>query len=100
MLDLTNGDKVAIPEGATFKFAKGSKFVAVKLNKANAAAKHNGTDLVLRELSTGLTQNIGNVNLYDFVNALTASAKSGSPSRRLEIEPLAGDVLARHVGSA
>ena len=38
--------------------------------------------------------------LYSFVNAMTASAKSASPSRRLEIETLAGDVLARHVGSA
>jgi hypothetical protein len=40
------------------------------------------------------------VTLYDFVNAVTASAKTGSPSRRLEIEALAGDVLGRHVGSA
>ena len=30
------------------------------------SAKQNGADVVLRELSTGLTQNIGNVNLYDF----------------------------------
>jgi hypothetical protein len=38
--------------------------------------------------------------LYSFINAMTASAKAASPSRRLEIETLAGDVLARHVGSA
>ena len=51
-------------------------------------------------LETGRPELPDNVPLYDFVNAMTASAKSGSPSRRLEIESLAGDVLARHVGSA
>lgn len=39
------------------------------------------------------------VPVYDFVNAMTASAKAGAPSRRLEMETLAGDVLTRHVGS-
>ena len=38
--------------------------------------------------------------LYSFVNAMTASAKSASPTRRLEIETLAGEVLGRHVGLA
>jgi dipeptidyl aminopeptidase/acylaminoacyl peptidase len=66
LLDLATGDKYSVPDGATFKFSKGSKYVAIRTNKANAAAKQNGADLVLRELSAGLTQNIGNVNLYDF----------------------------------
>jgi len=69
LLDLTTGDKFPVPEALTFKFSKGSHFVAVRTNKANQAAKHNGADLVLRELATGLTQNIGNVNLYDFDDA-------------------------------
>ena len=34
-----------VPDAATFKFSKGSKFLAVRANKANAAAKHNGADL-------------------------------------------------------
>ena len=51
-------------------------------------------------LETGRPELPEHVNLFDFLNAMTASAKSGSPSRRLEIETLAGDVLARHVGSA
>lgn len=38
------------------------------------------------------------VSVYDFVNALTHSAKDAAPARRLEIEAVAGDVLARHVG--
>jgi hypothetical protein len=69
LLDLASGAKYQVPEAATFKFAKGSKFLAVRTNKANAAAKHDGADLVLRELASGITQNIGNVNLYDFDDA-------------------------------
>ena len=69
VLDLATGDKYSIPEAATFKFSKGSRFVAVRTNKANAAAKHNGADMILRELATGISQNIGNVNLYDFDDA-------------------------------
>ncbi len=66
LLDLATGDTYQVPDAATFKFAKGSKFIAIHANKANAAAKNGGADLVLRELSSGITQNIGNVNLYDF----------------------------------
>ena len=36
--------------------------------------------------------------LYNVVNALTGSAKSAAPARRLELEGLAGDLLAQHVG--
>ncbi len=69
VLDLASGEKYSVPDAATFKFSKGSRFVAVKTNKASAAAKHDGTDLVLRELASGITQNIGNVDLYDFDDA-------------------------------
>jgi dienelactone hydrolase len=69
LLDLASGDKYSVPDAQSFKFSKGSKFVAVRTNKANAAAKHNGADLVLRDLANGMSQNIGNVNLYDFDDA-------------------------------
>jgi dipeptidyl aminopeptidase/acylaminoacyl peptidase len=69
LLDLATGDKFDVPAAATFKFSKGSKFVAVRTNKANASAKQKGADLVLRELTSGITQNVGNVNLYDFDDA-------------------------------
>ncbi|HEX3865968.1 MAG TPA: hypothetical protein VHV78_04415, partial [Gemmatimonadaceae bacterium] len=111
LLDLATGEKYAVPEGATFKFSKGSKFLAVRTNKANAAAKHNGADLVLRELSSGLTQNIGNVNLYEFDdagdmlaytvdaadrngNGVTAIDLATSQSRVLSSAPLDYDQLA------
>ena len=38
--------------------------------------------------------------LYSLVNALTSTARSAIPARRLELEALAGDVLTRHVGRA
>jgi dipeptidyl aminopeptidase/acylaminoacyl peptidase len=69
LLDLASGAKFDVPDAATFKFAKGSRFVAVRTNKANASAKQDGADLVLRDLTSGITQNIGNVNLYDFDDA-------------------------------
>lgn len=59
-----------------------------------------------KNLETALLHETGrqalpeHVPLYDFVNAMTASAKEASPARRLDIEALAGDVLARHVGRA
>jgi dipeptidyl aminopeptidase/acylaminoacyl peptidase len=69
LLDLASGDKYQIPNGASFKFSKGSKWLAVKATKSNTAAKHNGTDLVLRNLEAGLSQNIGNVGAFDFDEA-------------------------------
>jgi dipeptidyl aminopeptidase/acylaminoacyl peptidase len=69
LMNLATGEKTPIPNAATFKFAKGARWLAVRLNKADAAAKHNGADLVLRELATGSARNIGNVNQYDFDDA-------------------------------
>jgi hypothetical protein len=39
-------------------------------------------------------------SLFDFTNALTATAKHAEPARRLEIESLAGQVLATRAGSS
>jgi hypothetical protein len=36
--------------------------------------------------------------LFDLVNAMTSSAKSAVPARRLELEAMAGELLDRHVG--
>jgi dipeptidyl aminopeptidase/acylaminoacyl peptidase len=66
LLDLTNGEKFAVPNGASFKFAKGSAWLAVRLSKAPADTAFKGADLVLRDLKGATTRNIGNVNLYDF----------------------------------
>ena len=77
MLDLTNGNKVDVSNAGGFQFSKGSQWLAIKMNAANAApasetaagASGRGTDLVLRKLATGVTQNIGNVSQYEFNDA-------------------------------
>lgn len=59
-----------------------------------------------KNLETALQQEVGThvlperVPVYDFVNALTHSAKEATPARRLDLEALAGDVLTRHLGRA
>jgi dienelactone hydrolase len=69
LIDLSTGVRYQVPDGATFKFSKGSKYLAVHATKSNPAAKNSGSDLVLRDLTTGVSQNIGNVNLFDFDDA-------------------------------
>ena len=70
LLDLTTGAKFSVPNVATFKFSNGSRFLAVRTNKATPSdTTHDGADLVLRELASGMTRNIGNVALYDFDDA-------------------------------
>jgi dienelactone hydrolase len=66
LLDLTSGEKWSVPNPASFRFANGSKWLAVRATRANPDTTHSGADLILRELATGATRNIGNVNQYDF----------------------------------
>jgi hypothetical protein len=47
---------------------------------------------------TGAPELPQHVPLFDLVNAMTASAKAAVPSRRLELEAMAGELLDRHVG--
>jgi len=53
-----------------------------------------------RELlaETGAPELPEHAPLYDLVNALTSSAKSAVPARRLELEAMAGELLDLHVG--
>src|SRR5262245_10798462 len=69
LLELSTGNKFDVPNAASFKFSKGSKWLAVRTNKVANDTTHDGADLVLRELSSGANRNIGNVNLYDFDDA-------------------------------
>lgn len=61
---------------------------------------HGERESIESELHAGAPALPEHVTLYDFVNAITASAKQAAPARRLELETLAGDVLDRHVGGA
>ncbi|MEP6780743.1 MAG: prolyl oligopeptidase family serine peptidase [Gemmatimonadaceae bacterium] len=69
LLSLVTGEQTPIVNASTFKFSKGSKLLAVRMNKAAPAATNSGTDLVIRDLSNGLMRNVGNVNLFDFDNS-------------------------------
>jgi dipeptidyl aminopeptidase/acylaminoacyl peptidase len=66
VLDLSTGDKFPVPNAASFKLAKGSAWLAVRLNKVPADTAFKGGDLVLRDLKSATTRNVGNVNLYEF----------------------------------
>ena len=79
LLDLTPGAKVPVPNAGGFQFSKGSEWLAIKMTGAPNDTSHRGTDLLLRRLSTGTTQNIGNVNQYDFGDADDCSPTSMPP---------------------
>ena len=66
LLDLSSGDKVTYVNASAFVFSQDSGFFAVKKDKSDKSAKHDGTDLVLRNLKTGLDLNIGNVGSFRF----------------------------------
>ncbi len=69
LVNLASGEKVSIPNVATWKLSNDSKWLAARLNRVQAEAKHQGADLVLRELASGNVRNIGNVNAYEFDDA-------------------------------
>jgi dienelactone hydrolase len=69
LLDLTTGAKYDVPNASGFQFSAGSEWLAIKMNATRGDTSHHGTDLLLRKLATGATQNIGNVNEYDFDDA-------------------------------
>ncbi len=66
LIDLSTGDSMVVDNAATFSFAGGGGFVAIKKTKVDPDAEHDGTDLVLRNLTTGVTQVLGNVSEFAF----------------------------------
>lgn len=66
LLNLETGEKYTVDGAATFTFAEDSRHYAVKRIKSDPKAKHAGTDLIIRNLSTGANMNIGNVGQFGF----------------------------------
>jgi dipeptidyl aminopeptidase/acylaminoacyl peptidase len=66
LLNLGTGDKYTVENTEAIDFSKNAKFFVAKKAQKDKAAKHKGADLVLRNLETGLSQNIGNVGEYLF----------------------------------
>ncbi|MFC1476967.1 S9 family peptidase [candidate division KSB1 bacterium] len=66
LMNLTSGEKYTVENAASFTFSKGSKYLAVKKPKSDSEAKHNGTDLLLRNLETSMDMIFGNVADFSF----------------------------------
>ena len=66
LISLVNGDSTIVNNAASFTFTEGSGYVAILKTKADPDAEHEGADLVLRNLNTGVTQVIGNVSDFAF----------------------------------
>lgn len=69
ILNLATGNKYDLPGASGFQFSKDAQWMAVKMNGTPGDTSHRGTDLLLRKLSTGVNQNIGNVYQYAFDDA-------------------------------
>jgi dipeptidyl aminopeptidase/acylaminoacyl peptidase len=69
LLEVATGQKFSVPNAASFQFSKDAKWLAVRVNRPQGDTTRDGADLILRELATGATRNIGNVNLYAFDDA-------------------------------
>lgn len=66
LLNLSTGEKITIENTSAFEFSKNSKVFAAKRSPADKTAKYKGSDLVLVDLETGLSRNIGNVGEFRF----------------------------------
>ncbi len=71
ILNVTTGAKDSIADVASFRFAKGSHHLTIKKNKPAAQTTHEGTDLIIKDLSTGTALNLGNVDEFAFNEAAT-----------------------------
>jgi len=66
LLNLETGDKITWENVDSFVFSEGSGYLAVKKAKGDPQSKLKGTDLILRNLSMGYHELIGNVNEFGF----------------------------------
>jgi dipeptidyl aminopeptidase/acylaminoacyl peptidase len=66
LLDLRTGDRKSWKGVGEFGFAAGSGHLALRKRGAGSDASHTGTDLILRDLSTGTEMVLGNVGSFAF----------------------------------
>ena len=66
LMNLATGEKITYDNTSSFRFSKGSMYLAVKKAKSDSDAKHNGTDLIMRNLERGYDDLIGNVGSFSF----------------------------------
>lgn len=66
LLELGTGEKTTIPGAAGFSFSADSKWLAVRMAGTLSDTAANGADVLIRELASGTTRNLGNVAEYAF----------------------------------
>lgn len=49
-----------------YRFSEASNYMAIKKTKSDPDAKHEGTDLIIKDLDAGVSTNIGNVSDFGF----------------------------------
>ncbi len=69
LYNLSSGEVEAVKDVRTFSFSDDSKFIAIHKVKSDRSAEHQGSDLLLKGLNGGMTQNIGNVSSFAFNEA-------------------------------
>ena len=126
LLNLATGEKVAIPNAASWKFSDDGRWLAVKLSRPAAAAATEtpaggggragrggggggatagGADLVVRDMATGAVRNVGNVNQFEFDNAGKLLAYTVDATDRLGngvylLNPVSGETRALSTAQA
>ena len=66
LMNLETGEKSGWEDVASFEFAKGSTHLAVKKNRPDPKPEHEGADLILRDLRTGVDELLGSVSWHEF----------------------------------
>lgn len=74
LLYLQDGTEHTEEDVASFRFSENAVFMAAKKRQTAGDAEHSGTDLILRDLSSDIVQNIGNVAEFAFNEAGTMLA--------------------------
>jgi dipeptidyl aminopeptidase/acylaminoacyl peptidase len=69
LLDLSSGEERTYPGVRAFSFSEDGRFLAVHRERSDREADHQGSDLLLRNLTTGAVLNLGNVSEYGFNEA-------------------------------
>jgi dienelactone hydrolase len=64
LLNLASGEKTSYENVASFSFVEGSRFLIIKLPKLDRAAVHNGTDMIIHRLDSGVDEMIGSVGEF------------------------------------
>jgi dipeptidyl aminopeptidase/acylaminoacyl peptidase len=69
LIDLTSGERIEEPSVRAFRFSEGGGHIAIHRRASDDDAEHEGSDLLLRNLTAGTVLSLGNVSQYAFDEA-------------------------------